>query len=841
MQKLVFTNGSGQAIDLTSGNFGITNWEGLSGVGLNIQTQQVPFQDGGVFLDALMEQREISVTVAIQDNNDLSARYERKRQLISALNPKLGEGVLVYTNDYLSRQIKAVPQLPIFENKNSNDAGTLKANVTFSCCSPYWEDLEDTVVAFGFNDQPIVINNGDIPAQLNIEWETNKVTNGALENVTQGQKIKYNGTLENNLKINTNIGQKSVTSESMRFDLLDTGSTCEVCTYAKDIETTLVIATDGTGFVTTDGQTWTSTTVATNVSMYSAVYANNLHRFVAVGERRGSTNDKKVRWSDDGITWNNAEGTFSARFYQTVVYSEDKNLFVAVGADGYISISADGRDWTHITSVVSSTIYGVCYSEMDSLFVAVGASGVILTSSNGTTWTQRTSGATETDVFRRVCHSEKLGLFVAVLNSDNGYISTDGVNWTLVNIPLQQMAGLCYSEIANKFLAVGAGGTVATSLDGTTWTTAQIQGTTERLYSACYSNNIKRFFTTGATGSLYTSTDGLVWEIGKSGLNGTYTAVIYVEELEKYFIAGRRLGQNTYLSILSSGTFGNWEECYVSEVTVSEVPSIAYYNNTIIVCAFNKGYFTSQDGINWTRHTDYASKIIFVADQNKYFRIYGTSIFSSTDLENWDTVTTLTNVSSLLDICYSTSKHTFVVVGQTNSHYCAYSTDGVNWIEVNINPSSYIGSNPAIAFSEELGMFIIAGAYVYTSYDGINWAKRMSLISNYNRCIIYTKEKNQFLIGGRYVSSNGINWSDVSNYKQLLGVIYSKQDNCYYGVGGTTTVKSYVIPIGNCIDKLSTDSNIGMNLALGNNLFRVTSDSGDMSVVLRYRQKYIGV
>ena len=119
MQKLVFTNGNGQSIDLTDHtSYGITNWEGLSGAGLNLQTQQVPFQDGGVFLDALIEQREISVTVAIQDNNDLSARYEKKRQLISALNPKLGEGVLVYTNDYISRQIKAVPQLPIFENKN---------------------------------------------------------------------------------------------------------------------------------------------------------------------------------------------------------------------------------------------------------------------------------------------------------------------------------------------------------------------------------------------------------------------------------------------------------------------------------------------------------------------------------------------------------------------------------------------------------------------------------------------------------------------------------------------------------------------------------------------------
>ena len=174
MQKLVFTNGGGNTIDLTSvtngGYFGITNWEGLSGVGLNIQTQTVPFQDGAVFLDALMNQREISVTVAIQDNNVLEDRYERKRELISALNPKLGEGVLVYTNDYLSRQIKAVPQLPIFENKNSNDSGTLKASVTFSCPSPYWEDLEDTVVEITSTGNNVeVVNNGDIETKVQIE------------------------------------------------------------------------------------------------------------------------------------------------------------------------------------------------------------------------------------------------------------------------------------------------------------------------------------------------------------------------------------------------------------------------------------------------------------------------------------------------------------------------------------------------------------------------------------------------------------------------------------------------------------------------------------------------
>ena len=46
MQKLEFTNGNGVSIDLTDHvNFGVTKWSGLSEVGVEVQTQQVPFAD----------------------------------------------------------------------------------------------------------------------------------------------------------------------------------------------------------------------------------------------------------------------------------------------------------------------------------------------------------------------------------------------------------------------------------------------------------------------------------------------------------------------------------------------------------------------------------------------------------------------------------------------------------------------------------------------------------------------------------------------------------------------------------------------------------------------------
>ena len=65
MQRLIFQNSKGEELELTSGNYGVVNWGGLSDVPLNIQTQTVPMVDGSVYLDSVLGQRDISVTVAI--------------------------------------------------------------------------------------------------------------------------------------------------------------------------------------------------------------------------------------------------------------------------------------------------------------------------------------------------------------------------------------------------------------------------------------------------------------------------------------------------------------------------------------------------------------------------------------------------------------------------------------------------------------------------------------------------------------------------------------------------------------------------------------------------------
>lgn len=214
MQKLVWQNANGVELDLTSGNYGITEWEGFSNASLNIQSQQVPFQDGGVFLDALIEQRELSVTLAIQDNNNLELRYQQRRELISALNPKLGEGYLIYTNDFISKRIKCIPQIPLFETHNSNDTGTPKASLSWTACEPYWEDLEETVVEISASSYEEVQNEGDVAVGFEII-----TTDGETEIVITNQQDKLIHIQSKNplpaLTINTKVGQKGVTGKGL--------------------------------------------------------------------------------------------------------------------------------------------------------------------------------------------------------------------------------------------------------------------------------------------------------------------------------------------------------------------------------------------------------------------------------------------------------------------------------------------------------------------------------------------------------------------------------------------------------------------------------------------------
>ena len=842
MQKLVFTNGGGQTIDLTSGNFGITNWEGLSNTELNIQTQQVPFQDGGVFLDALMEQREISVTVAIQDNNDLSLRYELKRQLISALNPKLGEGVLVYTNDYLSRQIKAVPQLPIFENKNSNDAGTLKANITFSCPSPYWEDLEETVVNLSLSQIAVIENQGDVPAQVEIEMYGNAV-NPKITNMTNGKKIEYQNQLDMPLYINTGIGVKEVSTEAISFEYDQFKGYIWGVYYVEEQNTFIALSEDCLLY-SVDGNKWENHILNFGVYCCSMIYVPFLNKYII------SCDNGKILVSDDLYNWEEVSVGSSAGILNTICCTQ--NLIIIAGiATNYSPIiltSTDGTTWTRQTSGVPTTTGEICsivYSESKGLFIAVGGQGLILTSSDGETWTTQTSGIST--YLYSVIYVSSLELFITT--GANGVIltSSDGTTWTSrtsgVTVVLHNILE------NNSVIKIAGQGVVLTSTDGITWTTENVTEIEYIPYGFCYSDVASKYVITGQYGIIVSSEDGQEWERQDIGEYYILRGIVFAKGL---YVA---VGDNGV--IITSQNKTDWTE---RESNVTSVISDIVYSEEkeifVAVCT-DGNVLKSSDGINWQialTLTGTLDKIKWVKEKH-YFIILrsGTSTDAIYITEDLNTYTSYSAPYSVLDVAYFPKGDFFVVVINTGSNNMSTTTDFVNY-ERHDSPyhntpiTSIVYANNLLVAVGRTSNATAFRTSIITSEDGKRWRPRVtSSIPGKNATkIIYSTTYEKFVVTGSaglvLMSSDGIQWEsfDTGVVTFLSDII--DHDLTLVFVGDSSIVLSSVTSaIENKIQYLSENSNIGFNLSIGENRIRLNKSSGSFSARLRFRQKYIGV
>ena len=841
MQKLVFTNGGGQSIDLTSGNFGITNWEGLSNTELNIQTQQVPFQDGGVFLDALMEQREISVTVAIQDNNDLSLRYELKRQLISALNPKLGEGVLVYTNDYLSRQIKAVPQLPIFENKNSNDAGTLKASVVFSCPSPYWEDLEETEVVLPMGVSQTIENEGDIPCGVKINIDSTQIGYPIVKNLTNGKKIQLEGLFGSSLKIDTDVGKKQVVGQSEGMTPQVMGWTLEQIQYnsvlKKYFATSLINSSLCYG-ISEDRENWSY--VRNIGSGYNIAYSEVLGYFIQIGYYASYK-------STDGINWEQL-GSNLPFYFCSVVRVEEMGLFFAFRSSELYS-SPNGEVWQRI---VTPSGYSAFFGQN------VGGKLYICSQGGDDCYIYDGNEFTQINLkpFERIQYISELGIYVAE-NRGNTYIqtSTDGITWTQVGTNGYGVNSIGWN--GNKLLINASSGGTNYWLESTDGINITLIGTSPyRFYCLWFENG--KYTGCGANGLIANSEDGgATWEVKK---------INPVSALEQFEVQIVSSASKTFIlfengGLLSSTDGINWK-VENPNITLQHFEWIKEKN---LFVGFNgSAIYTSTDGITWTsrKTTSSAGKFIYSKKLDKIVSVYGvyssgtgkTTIhtLTSTDGITW-TDTTGINFTGQLgggikNIAYSEVLGVFVA-GFGN--IWLRSTDGTNWTNYS-NANVYINSLFRV---DKDGYFYSFYEKMYKSADGITWTSTVIASDVYTDSGAYSEELGLYVVVGEFssdtikmayfTSTDGTNW-ERKEYKgtgyRITTTGYSKTFKKF--VTGNSKMVSVLMASGvdlNLISSMSADSDISLNLEVGTNNLICSRSSGYGTVKIKYRQKYIGV
>jgi hypothetical protein len=203
--------------DEGGGYFGIVSLEGLGAPELNIQSQKSPYQDGSVPIDRIYAARDITLQGKILAGQNHTVRYNQTRLLSAILNPKLGPGSLVYTNNYGSYYISALPEGPALKNKNAND-GNQDFQVVFHCEYPFFQDVADTTVSLNSLLAHVLVTiTGDYVSPI-----TAIVTgSGSYPMVGEdisGKYIKYNKAMSTgSLAITTSYGNKKA--------LLTVGST----------------------------------------------------------------------------------------------------------------------------------------------------------------------------------------------------------------------------------------------------------------------------------------------------------------------------------------------------------------------------------------------------------------------------------------------------------------------------------------------------------------------------------------------------------------------------------------------------------------------------------------
>lgn len=851
MQKLTFINANNESIVLTSAPFGITEWEGFSNVDMDVQSQQVPFVDGSVYIDNLLGSRELSVTLAIEDNGDLKRRYELRREVIRMLNPKLGEGYLVYKNNHLEKQIRCVAHTPTFETHNSNTEGTPKAQLTFTASEPYWEDISSTLVNFSLSEQPTVINEGDVETQVKLKI-SGQWTNVRITNVTSKSQIGLTGTMTEPVEISTEFGNKTIVGAVMGWSSIFGGY---LYGSASKSDTVVVVGTDGAILLSTDGLEWKSQFSHTVKNLYAVASSFNFNLFVAVGS------DGEIIYSEDGKSW--TVGTNAVeKDLRSIACSSSR--FIAVGEEGTIVASSDGMNFTAVTSPVSLNLYSVIYDGTG--FYAVGAGGTIISSEDGLSWSLVSSGVTY------------------------------GLN------------GIAYNEDTGVYVAVGNEGTIITSPNGYEWSQIPVL-VYRKLNSVAYNPNLGAFFIVGDRGMLITGSD--TFSIVATEETTDFSNVAYVKDLSLMFIAGEGIllrlaneeGLEKCLSIkdsqlhdimyieseglyVASGTDGNmtvshdgenWES--ISLHTNVNIFSMAMNSDgTIIGVGTGGTIIRSTNGIDWSVILDGnmpyqycllvepGSYLLIDTDGSKlitetsegagslYGVVWNESIRKYVAVGDRGKIVT-SSTGSIWELQASGTEAALRAIAEYNGLMIAVgdngtmiqSTDGVYWEPVTSGTSYDLN---AITTSPTKTRWVAGGSNgtIIKSIDGVKWKAARSGTSLKLNGICYSDSYSQFLAVGNegtiLSSVDGSEWKGHTsgtsqNYED---VIYSDVLGKYIAVGSRGTImNSYISDTENLINMLSPNSDINFNLKVGENILRVSCESGNPAVTVEYKNKYVGV
>lgn len=840
MQKLIFRNANGVEVDLTSGNFGITEWKGFSDVSLNLQTQQVPFQDGSVYLDGLLGNREISVTLAVNDNNDLEKRYELRRNLIEILNPKLGEGTLIYKNDYLMRQIKGVPLLPVFKNKNSNDRGTLKASLAWTCPSPYWEDVEETKVLANINTGAFIQNDGDVPVNVDLSLFGN-IKNIKLYKGLKKQ-IELNGECDN-LQIKTKIGGKKIESYEKKSFMPVIESDLKGAVVAEDKRCIIFNCHNGVLF-TQDLKTFE---LYTDYLFDSILYDGT--NFVGF---KYSSNNFLVCKSSDAKVWEPVETTYPEESIDinSSCYNSSLGKYAIVGASGKIWTSQNLVSWESKSSGTANSLNVICQCKNE--FVVGGNNGTVIVSSDGEVWEIKSTVVT--GAVRNIMYISDYDKYY-VLNETWCYMGE-----SLESLEQTEAQGDIMTFIPSMKRIVISNGLMLYISDngGEEWYRGE-----DINRPSTAGNYMKFLIYVGFLRTVLLNSSTLFYSYSGYEFYQLFLTISRqirsVAESDDYlFIIDYQ--RNLYIKKKDEGSIVS-KTLYPSNTVIKKfkyldsLKALVLLSNTHVFVSYDNGESCVSYKIHDSGQYDSTELTDFDYSENqKRFIVCGNKghVYDTTDFVNWERSGINEDVTLSGIICakeyyknvYDSKYYDYWFIYTLGK--CFYSRTGFSWYEVTRDNSSqgfdklaYLQMNKTLLgirnnsvmqignfFAKTISKIPIESGTYTRFHDMDVWSNKNYFVCYYQKWL--------------YISSDGRIWEKFLILEQTSPMGVEILKDVILRTYGSVYILEFS-QLKNMISKLTEDSNLSIMADKGRNEFFIANDNKNVSAVLTYRQKYIGV
>jgi hypothetical protein len=282
--------------------------------------------------------------------------------------------------------------------------------------------------------------------------------------------------------------------------------------------TFIAISGSTTAGYSTDGITWTTTTVGSSALNAIAFGAN---KFVASAASYSGNNlaygngkfvtpaytaSTVINYSTDGITWSSTNTPTPATQSSAAFYSTD-------GITWAISTLPSNQQW-------SSVAFG------NGVFVAatLGFNTTAASSTDGITWTLRTLATSGLE------YSISYGTRFLLLGGQS-QSSTDGITWSTIASLTGQWQNAAYGNSTYVAIKSGLGNVLATtgaaySTDGLTWNTATLPSSLQ-WSSVIFGNGKFVAMASGPTTTAAYSTNGITWTVTTMPGSQSWKSVAY--------------------------------------------------------------------------------------------------------------------------------------------------------------------------------------------------------------------------------------------------------------------------------------------------------------------------